>query len=904
MPVHRCRRQTVVALVASPLLVHSAALAVDHDWVNSAGGFFDQTTNWDPVGVPGAGDRGIFNLNGNYTVSSLFDRTTARLLVARDTVTFDLNNTDLVLNNAGTGAGSASLVVGQAGPFGGSGRLTIGEGSVTAQAGAIGTGVGSLVIGGAGSVTVTTGGALRFNNALDVGFTRAGNLIVNGGGDLFTVNTTVGLDAPGSASFAGAGSNWNTSSWIVVGGRAVGTMNVTGGAVVSQTGAGAQGVVGDQSVGNGVLNIDGAGSRWTVGAELYLGNAGDATVNLSNGGSMNTPLDTFVANLGTSAANVTLGGGGDAALVTRSLVFGAGSGTVTINAGGRVQTTTSGTVSVSSTGRINLAGGRLQTGSILLASPSRLNWTSGTLHLNSGSLIIHPTGQLGGDVSIGAGKRLFVPELYVAGGLSVTGGGSVENSRAVVGENFAANGTVLVSGAGSSWDVNDLMLGDVGNATLTISGGGAVVNNSLSTGGVEVAATTFSTSRVTVDGVGSTWNASSIPTGQGFVRIGHRGTGFLDVTNGGRLTNDFTHAHIGSETGSNGTARVDGAGSAWDIGYFLFVGSMGNGSLAITGGGTVSAAAAYVGWATGSHGSLSLGGAGSRLDVGSFNVGHNGSATVTIGSGATLQATNTEVATEGIGSGLLHVNGGTLRASIRTTLAPAARVQYDAGTFQTGLLTMTGAARVTLAAGRDKIVETSGLSIDAAGGSRIDLADNFLVVDYDGGSPIDAVRALILAGYNGGAWDGNGINSSLGNPSAHGIGYADASEIFTSFPATFAGRTVDASTVLVRHTRYGDANLDGNVNLADFNRLAASFGSTGARWDDGDFNYDANVNLQDFNLLAAHFGLSAAGPGAPTPQDWSALAALVPEPGAIGLAPAVLPLFARRRRHRRNFLRD
>jgi hypothetical protein len=105
----------------------------------------------------------------------------------------------------------------------------------------------------------------------------------------------------------------------------------------------------------------------------------------------------------------------------------------------------------------------------------------------------------------------------------------------------------------------------------------------------------------------------------------------------------------------------------------------------------------------------------------------------------------------------------------------------------------------------------------------------------------------------------------------------------------------------VRFTRYGDANLDGNVNLADFNRLAASFGSTSARWDDGDFNDDGVVNLGDFNRLASSFGLSAAGPGAPTPQEWSALASLVPDPAAVHVL-GIVPFLARRKRHRRKFL--
>jgi hypothetical protein len=96
--------------------------------------------------------------------------------------------------------------------------------------------------------------------------------------------------------------------------------------------------------------------------------------------------------------------------------------------------------------------------------------------------------------------------------------------------------------------------------------------------------------------------------------------------------------------------------------------------------------------------------------------------------------------------------------------------------------------------------------------------------------------------------------------------------------------------------RQGDANVDGAVNLDDFNRLAANFGSTSATWSQADFNYDSIVNLTDFNLLAANFGLSAAGPEL-TPQDWANLAAAVPEP-AIAAAPAAAVAVSLLRRRR------
>jgi hypothetical protein len=108
---------------------------------------------------------------------------------------------------------------------------------------------------------------------------------------------------------------------------------------------------------------------------------------------------------------------------------------------------------------------------------------------------------------------------------------------------------------------------------------------------------------------------------------------------------------------------------------------------------------------------------------------------------------------------------------------------------------------------------------------------------------------------------------------------------------------VDDTAVLVKFTRYGDANLDGQVNLADFNALAANFGQSNRFWRQGDFNYDGTVNLQDFNRLAANFGLSAAGPQV-TPHDWARLGAAVPEP-AVACVALTLLLPRRKRRNLR-----
>jgi hypothetical protein len=206
-----------------------------------------------------------------------------------------------------------------------------------------------------------------------------------------------------------------------------------------------------------------------------------------------------------------------------------------------------------------------------------------------------------------------------------------------------------------------------------------------------------------------------------------------------------------------------------------------------------------------------------------------------------------------------HFEGpGTLRyasgshLSISTLIGPLARLevvgaatQLEVWSFSIGVLSIRDGALVEAPAGPSR---AGALDIDAS--SRLDLRASAFVVDYTGPSPIAQVAALLASGYAGGAWTGSGVGTSSGPA----IGYAESTDLFTTFPAMFGGTTVDESSVLLRLTRPGDANLDAQVNLTDFNLLATHFGQSGATWHQGNFNYDARVNLIDFNLLAGNFG--------------------------------------------------
>jgi hypothetical protein len=217
--------------------------------------------------------------------------------------------------------------------------------------------------------------------------------------------------------------------------------------------------------------------------------------------------------------------------------------------------------------------------------------------------------------------------------------------------------------------------------------------------------------------------------------------------------------------------------------------------------------------------------------------------------------------------------------NVNTDGAGVAQAVFASALTQLGMLSVNTGGLATVAAGADKVLVTRGLSL--AGSGALDLADNDMIVDYTGDTLIASIRAALASGYAGGSWNGAGIQSSAAhNDPQHrtALGYAEAAELFT-FPATFSGVPIDNTTVVIKHTFYGDADLSGGVNLLDFNRLAASFGS-GSSWTQGNFNYDATVDLLDFNGLALNFGQSGLAPDAAA----SLAASLLGRPAAKPLA--------------------
>jgi GH25 family lysozyme M1 (1,4-beta-N-acetylmuramidase) len=183
-------------------------------------------------------------------------------------------------------------------------------------------------------------------------------------------------------------------------------------------------------------------------------------------------------------------------------------------------------------------------------------------------------------------------------------------------------------------------------------------------------------------------------------------------------------------------------------------------------------------------------------------------------------------------------------------------------------------------------------------GGSLNLNDNSFIWNYTGSSPIESLRSYLRTGYNNGSWNGPGINSSAAQAnSTHAFGYLEASDLGVS---SFAGISVDSTSLLVKYTYAGDTNLDGKIDADDYALTDRAFAQNPAtpHWLNGDYDYDGVQTIHDYLLLDT--SSAAQSNSAPSnaslanleaaygPAYVSALLAVVqPDP-----APAATPAFS------------
>nr|WP_281167854.1 autotransporter domain-containing protein [Amorphus coralli] len=347
------------------------------------------------------------------------------------------------------------------------------------------------------------------------------------------------------------------------------TLTIEGGGTASSaTGT----LIGFEQTGNGAMIVTGSGSSFAhVGGPFNIGEANTGTLTIAEGGSVSVVNGSgLVALAGGPAGSGTLIIGaveGEAVvapgtLSASALNFGAGTGTLVFNHTSDSYTFATRLTGGSGTGADidHLAGATILSGDS--------SGYAGVTTVSGGTLQV--TGGLGGDTVTVGNRNGDVATLRIADG------GEVTNGEGTIGDDAGSDGTVTVTGAGSTWtNSDDLYVGYSGTGKLTVSDGGSVFNEYGILGDDP-----GSDGTVSVTGAGSTWTNSEV------VDVGSSGTGRLTISNGGTVSN--TIGNIGYRQDSDGTATVTGAGSTWTSSGSLRVGSEGTGTLTVVDGGSVS----------------------------------------------------------------------------------------------------------------------------------------------------------------------------------------------------------------------------------------------------------------------------------------------------------------------------
>jgi hypothetical protein len=157
----------------------------------------------------------------------------------------------------------------------------------------------------------------------------------------------------------------------------------------------------------------------------------------------------------------------------------------------------------------------------------------------------------------------------------------------------------------------------------------------------------------------------------------------------------------------------------------------------------------------------------------------------------------------------------------------------------------------------------------------LDIGDSSVVIKNGDPTLYAELKAAAQAGFNGGTWDGaTGITSSAASYDAyHGAGLLAVAVVDNSQYGLTSFDGVNGLTghdIILTTTYYGDAYLEGTVNVDGYLAWAYGFTTPGAEgWLNGDYLYDG-ITIDDYLAWAYAFtslnGGGSAGGLTPVPE--------------------------------------
>ncbi|MES9880867.1 MAG: hypothetical protein ABW185_08305, partial [Sedimenticola sp.] len=408
--------------------------------------------------------------------------------------------------------------------------------------------------------------------------------------------------------------DWNSGAQLMVGYSSSGEMGIRHGGKASGQAVWLGHLPGSQ----GSARVSGTGSEWNISSLFNVGGGGSGTLMVEDGASV-VSGESYLGHTTTASGTAIIDGSGSKWQTTGYFALGrytGATGTATVTNGGLLDTDSWLVVGESGTGSVTVSsGGRLESKLAALGSSS--------------------AGAQGSVTVDGAGSSWYA-NLLAVGGWDTMNGGSGQVS-------VTNGGSLEVSSTLKLWNQGSLTIDGGSVTTQSIDSADGTLNHSDGSLRVDGGSFKFGAGYLVVQGSDTgrradltLHNAGQTDSAYDWVMLGRLENRKGDLTLSGGTRFRSGAASIGDYYGSQGSALVTGADSAWNNNGLFNVGGSGSGDLTVEGGASVVSGESYLGHTTTGIGTAVIDGSDSKWQTtGYFALGRytgaTGTATVTNG---------------------------------------------------------------------------------------------------------------------------------------------------------------------------------------------------------------------------------------------------------------------------------